>query len=208
MRQRGVAFPVEIDHPHGVGEERLEPGDVVAHIVHQLRVARGVRTVRLVDQLASVGGAVEHHLLPPRRGQCCVIAEHAAPGGARMRRLDQRIRQVAQQPFVVGELELRRAQADAAGHLAADPAMHVVVEEVLAGTAEIAAAAAAECCACQNQRQQGRVDPGLPRGPDRKARRGHCKFPDVSVDGDGHLTQRPLPVRHRRWFCRARVRSG
>ena len=32
-------------------------------------VARGVRAVRLVDQQPSIGGAVEHHRLPPRRGR-------------------------------------------------------------------------------------------------------------------------------------------
>jgi hypothetical protein len=44
------------------GKERLEPGDVVAHVLDQLLIARGVRAVRLVDQLAAIGGAVEHHL--------------------------------------------------------------------------------------------------------------------------------------------------
>ena len=61
-----------------------------------------------------------------------------------MRRLDQGIGQIAKQPFIVGELELRRTQADARRRLAAEPAMHVVVEKILAGAAEIAAAAAAE----------------------------------------------------------------
>ena len=61
-----------------------------------------------------------------------------------MRRLDQRVGEIAKLPFIVGELELRRMQADAAGRLAADPAMHVVVDEILTGAAEIAAAAAAE----------------------------------------------------------------
>ena len=55
-----IALPVEIEHARGGGIERLEAGDVVAHIVDQYGIARGVRTVRLVDQLASVGGAVEH----------------------------------------------------------------------------------------------------------------------------------------------------
>ena len=61
-----------------------------------------------------------------------------------MRRLDQGIGEIAKLAFVVGELELRRAQADARGGLGADPAMHVVVAEILAGAAEIAAAAGAE----------------------------------------------------------------
>ncbi len=61
-----------------------------------------------------------------------------------MRRLDQRVGEIAKLPFVVGELELRRTQADASRRLAADPAMHVVADKVLTGAAEIAAAAAAE----------------------------------------------------------------
>jgi hypothetical protein len=100
--------------------------------------------MRLVDQGAPIGGAVEHDLLPPRRRQRLVIAEHALPGRARMRRLDQGICEIAQLAFIVGELELRRLEADAAGHLGAQPAVHVVVAKVLAGTAKIAAAAAAK----------------------------------------------------------------
>src|SRR5512141_2863136 len=115
-----------------------------------------MRTVRLVDQHASIGGAIEYHRLPPRRGKRLVVAEHALPGGARMRRLDQGIGQIAKQPFVVGELELRRTQADARRRLAAEPAMHVVVEEILAGAAEIAAAAAAECHANEKQSERRR----------------------------------------------------
>ena len=61
-----------------------------------------------------------------------------------MRRLDQGIGEVAQLALVVGELELRGLQADAAGCFRADPAMHVVAAHVLAGAAEIAAAASAE----------------------------------------------------------------
>ena len=61
-----------------------------------------------------------------------------------MRRLDQGISEIAKLAFVFGELELRCVQADATGRLAPEPAMHVVVAEILAGAAEIAAAAAAE----------------------------------------------------------------
>src|ERR1700694_2714030 len=100
-----------------------------------------MRAVRLVDQLTSIGGAIEHHFLPPRRRQHRLIAEHALPGGTRMRRFDQGISQIAKLAFAVGELELRRMQAEASRWLGADPAMHVVVEEVLSGAAEIAAAA-------------------------------------------------------------------
>src|ERR1700710_357658 len=114
-----------------------------------------MRAVRLVEQGASIGGAGENHFLPPRRRECRVIAEYALPGRPRMRRLDQGISQIAKQPFVVGELELRRAQADACRRLAAYPAMHVVVAKILAGTAEVAAAAAAEGHANQKQRQTG-----------------------------------------------------
>ena len=70
-----------------------------------------------------------------------------------MRRLDQGIGEIAKLPFAFGELELRRLQADAARRLSAEPAMHVVVAEILAGAAEIAAAAAAEGCADQQQRE-------------------------------------------------------
>ena len=51
MREAGVALAVEVEHAHGGGEKRIESRDVVAHIVDQLRIARGVRTMRLVDQL-------------------------------------------------------------------------------------------------------------------------------------------------------------
>ena len=71
-----------------------------------------------------------------------------------MRRLDQRIGQIAKLAFIIGELELRRTQADAAGDLGAHPAVHVVVAEIRAGAAEIAAAAAAERKAQQHQRQR------------------------------------------------------
>ena len=70
-------------------------------------IARGMRAVRLVDQRAAIGGAVEHDLLPPWRRQRLVVAEHALPGGARMRRLDQGIGEIAKLALVFGELELR-----------------------------------------------------------------------------------------------------
>src|SRR5260370_36804082 len=92
-----------------------------------------MRAMRLVDQRASIDGAVEYNFLPPWRRQRLVIAEHALPGGARMRRLDQGGSQIAEQPFVVGGLELRWAQADARCHRAADPAVHVVASKILSG---------------------------------------------------------------------------
>ena len=54
-----------------------------------------------------------------------------------MRRFDQGVGKIAQLPFVVGELELRCAQADAARRLGADSSMHVVADEIPAGAAEI-----------------------------------------------------------------------
>ena len=68
-----------------------------------------------------------------------------------MRRLDQGIGEIAQLAFVVGELELRGLEPDAAGHLGAQPAVHVVVAKVLAGSAEVAAAAATEGRAHQQE---------------------------------------------------------
>src|ERR1700753_2190478 len=58
-----------------------------------------------------------------------------------MRRFDQGIGLVAKLPLAIGELKLRSLQADAAGGLGAEPAMHVVVAKTLAGTAEIASGA-------------------------------------------------------------------
>jgi hypothetical protein len=154
MRKTGVALAVELEHARGAGEERLESRDVVAHIVDQLRVARGIRTMRLVDQLTPIGGAIERHLVPPWRSDRCVIAEHALPCGTRMRRFDQLVGEIAKLPFVVGELELRGMQADASRRLGADPAMHIVADKILTGAAEIAAAAAAQRRA--EQQRQGR----------------------------------------------------
>ena len=68
-----------------------------------------------------------------------------------MRRLDQGIGEIAKLAFVFGELEMRRLEPDAAGGFGAQPAMHVVVAEIAAGAAEIAAAAAAEGCANQDE---------------------------------------------------------
>ncbi len=89
-----------------------------------------------------------------------------------MRRLDQGISEIAKLPFVVGELELRRAQADACRGFAAHPAMHVVAEKILAGTAEIAAAATSERQADQGQRRNRGPQPG----PDRKIRLRHVEM--------------------------------
>jgi hypothetical protein len=137
----------------GGGKERLEPRDVVADVLDQLLITRGVRTVRFVDQRASVGSAVEHHLLPPWRGQRLVIAEHALPGRPRMRRFDKGIGEIAKLALVFGELEMRRLEADAGRSLGAEPAVHVVVAHVGAGAAEIAAAAATERCTCHEQHE-------------------------------------------------------
>src|SRR6266403_813670 len=115
-----------------------------------------MRTVWLVDQQAAIGSAVEYHLLPPGRGKRLIVAEHALPCGARMRRLDQGVGEIAKQPLVVGKLELRCTQADARRRLAADPAVHVVIEKVLAGAAKIAAAAAPERHAYPKQRESRR----------------------------------------------------
>src|SRR5712671_2175465 len=132
-----------------------------------------MRTVWLVDQHAAVGRAVEWRILPPGRRQRLIIAEHALPGGARMRRLDQGVSKVAKQPLVVGELELRWTQADARGRLGADPAVHVVVEDILAGAAEIAAAAAPEDHTYHERRESRRRDRNPQFCPDRKTRLRH-----------------------------------
>src|SRR5947209_15810573 len=114
-----------------------------------------MRAVRLVDQQAAVGGAVERRRLPPWRGQRLVIAEHGFPGGTRMRRLDQGISEIAQQPLLVGELVLRTTHAEASGRLQPDPAMHVVVARVFAGAAEVAAGATAQQRTDRKQRGNG-----------------------------------------------------
>src|SRR5438132_7053511 len=103
-----------------------------------------MRAVRFVDQEAAIGGSIEYRRLTPRRRDRFVVAEYAFPGRARVRRFDQGIGQVAQLAFVIGELELRRAQADASGRFGSDPSMHVIAEKILTGAAEISAAAAAE----------------------------------------------------------------
>jgi hypothetical protein len=103
-----------------------------------------MRAVRLVDKGASIHRAIEHDVLPPWRRKWLVIAKHALPGGARARRLYQGKSEIAKLAFVFGELELRSPEADATGRFRTKPAMHVVVAEILAGAAEIAAAAAPE----------------------------------------------------------------
>ena len=103
-----------------------------------------MRAVRLVDQIAAVHGTVEDHVLPPWRGQRFVVTPHALPGGARQRRLDQGIGEIAEQALVVGELELGGLHADAAGDFLAHPAVHVVAAQIIAGAEEVAAAAAAK----------------------------------------------------------------
>src|ERR1700722_11852470 len=175
--------------------------------------------MRLADQRPSLGGAVENNLLTPRRGQRLIVAKHAFPGGARMRRLDQRIGKIAKPPLVVGELELRRTEANASGHLGAHPAMHVVVEKILPGAAEIAAAAAAEshaykgdACERRSRRkrpQDRRCAPDLKTFPDRKTRLRHIRWSDVRCD-DVRRVPEPSPVRLRRrlWSQRADVRSA
>src|SRR5712664_437694 len=90
-----------------------------------------------------------------------------------MGRLDQGISEIAKLPFVVGQLELRRAQADAGHRLAADPAVHVVAQNILAGAAEVAAAAAPEGHAGHKQHQAWRRDQNLQFFPDRKTRLRH-----------------------------------
>src|SRR5260370_35542926 len=111
-----------------------------------------MRTVWLVDQQAAIGSAVEYHLLPPGRGKRLIVAEHALPRGARMRRLDQGVGEIGKQPLVVGELELRWTQADARRRLGTDPAVQVVIRDIRAGAAEIGDAAAPECHAYPKQR--------------------------------------------------------
>src|SRR5207302_2317187 len=79
------------------------------------------------------------------------------PGRPRQRRLDHGIGEVAKLALFIGELELRWFQAEAGGHLGAEPAMHVVATHVGAGTAEIATAAGSERRARQRE-QDGRYD--------------------------------------------------
>src|ERR1700736_232475 len=100
--------------------------------------------MRLVDQLPAISGAIEYRSLAPGRRDRFVVAKYAFPGRSRVRRFDQGVGKIAQLPFVVGELELRCAQADAARRLGADPSMHVVADEIPAGAAEIATAASAK----------------------------------------------------------------
>src|SRR5580658_6347899 len=107
MSQAGIALAVEVEHPGSGGIERFEAGDVVAYVVDQLRIARGVRAVGLVDQLSPIGRAIKGDLLPPWRSHNLVVAEHGLPGRTRMRRLDHWIGLIAKLSFAIGELELR-----------------------------------------------------------------------------------------------------
>src|SRR5258706_12397556 len=104
-----------------------------------------MRTVRLVDQQTAIGGAVEYHLLPPGRSKRLIVAEHALPRGARMRRLDQGVGKIAKQPLVVGEVELRWKQADARRRLGTDPAVHVVIQDIVAAAGGTCAREARQC---------------------------------------------------------------
>jgi hypothetical protein len=109
--------------------------------------------MRLIDQSPTIGRAIEGRRLPPRRSDRLKIAEHGSPRRARMRRLDQGIGEIAKLSFPVAQLELRRTQADASCRLRTDPAVHVIVAHIIAGTAEIAAAAASEHDAAAQQDQ-------------------------------------------------------
>src|SRR5260370_14619058 len=115
-----------------------------------------MRTVWLVDQQAAIGSAVECRLLPPGRRKRLIVAEHALPRGARMRRLNQWVGEIAEQPLVVGELGLRWTQADARRRLRTDPTVHVVIQDIVAGAAEIAAPAAPASHANPKQRESRR----------------------------------------------------
>src|SRR5258706_8721399 len=106
MGERGVALAVELEHGDGAGVEQLEARDIVAQIVDQLRVARGMRAMRLVDQCPSVGRAVENNRLAPRRSDRLKVAEHGSPGGARMRRFDQGRSEIPKPALALGALEL------------------------------------------------------------------------------------------------------
>src|SRR6478609_2020791 len=132
-----------------------------------------MRTVWLIDQQAAIGRTVEYHLLPPGRRKRLIVAEHAFPRRARMRRLDQGVGEIAKQPLVVGELELRWTLADAGRRLGTDPAVHVVIEDIVAAAAKIAAAAAPERQAYPKQRQSQRGDRNPSSCPDRKTRLRH-----------------------------------
>src|ERR1700752_3758408 len=126
-----VALAVKVEYPASRGVERLEACKIVAHVIDELGIARGVRAVWLIDQQASIGGAVEPHLLTPGRWQYLVVAEHALPGRARMRRLDEGVGLIAKLSFAIGKLKLRRFHSEASGGFGAHPAMHVVVAEIL-----------------------------------------------------------------------------
>src|SRR5579871_2123011 len=124
-----------------------------------------------------------------------------------MRRLDHGIGLIAKLPFAVGELELRGFQADTAGGFQTEPAMHVVVAEILAGAAEITSAATPEHQAGCEQHRGGCGSPQLPSGPD-QMRCGRHVNPAFSGDGDDGRGLYPPPARDLRWFPRLRARSG
>ena len=69
-----------------------------------------------------------------------------------MRRLDQGIGEIAQRAFIFGELVVGWEDADAGGRFRADPAMHVVIEHIGTGTAEITTATAG----CQDTQRRHR----------------------------------------------------
>jgi hypothetical protein len=199
MRHAGLTLAVELEHLDRDGIERLEPCDVVANIFDQHRVARGMGTMRFVDQHASIGRAIEwRRRLSPGRGKDLIVAEHCPPRRTRVRRLDQGISEIAKLAFVVGQLELRRARADACGGLGADKAVHVVVAKIVAAAPKIAAAAGAE--RRTNEQEQDRR-----KAPDRKMRARHGD--DFSGDGGDDRALCPLPGRCRRSFRRSRARS-
>ena len=126
QRTRLVALAVEIENPYRNLEERLDAREVVAHVFDQLGIARRMRAVRLVDQQTAVGSAIEVDLAPPWRRERLVIAEHALPFRARVRRFDQWIGIVAELSLLIGQLKLRRTDADAGRRFLADPAVHVI----------------------------------------------------------------------------------
>ena len=69
-----------------------------------------------------------------------------------------------EQPLVIGQLELRRRDADACGRFLADPTVHIVASHVGTGAAEIAAGAASERQCHPQQAEQGRgATPPFPR---------------------------------------------
>ena len=72
-----------------------------------------------------------------------------------MRRLNQRISEVAQLAIGIGELESLCVLTNASRRLRTHPAMHVVVERILTDTPEITAAACDERRACEGNKNDG-----------------------------------------------------